>query len=133
MTSLLFSIVAIVCGTLAASAVVIKKMPDSADIIKKIKPYEGFIGMGALAMGFFQLVKIGSMLSSLTGMVALAASVACIVMGFLLGFPVLQDLVIDELSEGSREKADQVYEKLTPYKVTAGLVAIGTGIYTLIF
>jgi len=134
MTGILFPLVAIVAGTLAASTVVIQKLPDAANLIKKIKPYEGFIGAAALLMGLFQVLNITTMLSTgLTGLVGIACLVACAIMGFLLGFPVLQEFFFDEMSEESRKKADDLYAKLTPYKVTAGLTAMGTGVYLLIF
>ncbi len=129
---MLSSIVAIVSGVLGASSFIIKKNPDSADLIKKIKPYEAFIGVAALFIGVTLLLSYGR-LSGLGLLATLAESASCIVLGFLLGFPVLQDLFIDDMSEDSRNKADQLYERLTPYKVTAGLVAIGSGICAIIF
>ncbi len=133
MTGFAFPLIAIVAGCLAAAAVVIQKLPDAEKAIEKIKPYEAFIGVAALLFGIMQLLSIGKMFGSITGLVALAATVSCILMGFLLGFPVLQDMVINDMSEDSRAKAAEWYQKLTPYKITAGLTAIGTGIYLLIF
>ena len=129
-----FPLIAIIAGMLAASAVVIKKLPNAADIIQKIKPYEGFIGAGALAMGIMTLFSISSIMRTgfITMSVTLACIGACIVMGFLLGYPVLQDLFLDELSDETRAKSEEMYERLTPYKVTSGLVGIGTGAYLLI-
>ncbi len=133
MAGIIFPIVAIVAGIMAASAVVIKKLPNAAEHIEKIKPYEAFIGVGALVMGLMQILELGKLFRSFEGMVIIVAAGACIVMGFLLGFPVLQDLFLNDMGEETRAKADGVYEKLTPYKVMAGLVAMGTGFYTLIF
>ncbi|MDC0230949.1 hypothetical protein OAK19_03200 [Aureispira] len=133
--NLIFSLIAIVAGVLAASSVVIKKLPDASDIIDKIKPYEGYVGAAALAMAIFSLFSLKTILraNTLTIGVSFASIGACVVMGFLLGYPVLQDLFIDDLGEEAKSKSEEMYNRLTPYKVTSGLVAIGTGLYLLIF
>lgn len=133
--SILFPIIAIVTGLLAASSVVIKKLPDASEIIQKLKPYEAFIGASALLMGCFNLLSITRILriGGISMLMILGCIAACVVMGFLLGYPVLQDLLLDELSEDARNKSAELYEKLTPYKITAGLVGMGTGLYILIF
>ncbi|MCH2023087.1 MAG: hypothetical protein MK207_11480 [Saprospiraceae bacterium] len=132
--SFLFPLIAIVAGILAASSVVIKKLPDASDVIDKIKPYEGFIGAAALAMALFSLFSIKHILRQNVFDIGISfVSIgACIVMGFLLGYPVLQDLFIDDLGEEAKTRSEEIYERLTPYKVTSGLVAIGTGLYLLI-
>ena len=39
---------------------------------------------------------------------------------------------LDEMSEASRNKSAELYEKLTPYKIAAGLVGIFSGLFMLI-
>lgn len=126
-------LIAIIAGILAASSFLIKKLPDSASLIQKIKPYEGFIGAAALAMGILTLFNINAMMriGMMYGVISLVCIVSSMVMGFLLGFPVLQDLLLDELSENARKKSDDLYERLMPYKVISGMAAIGTGLYLL--
>lgn len=134
MSALLLPLVAIVTGMLAAASVVIKKSPDAANLIKKIKPYEAAIGATALVLGILRLFSITTALKVglLWGAVFSACVASCIVMGFLLGYPVIQDYLLDELSEEAREKSAEMYERLTPYKITSGLVAMGTGAYLLV-
>lgn len=132
--SIALPILAIVAGLLAAASVVIKKLPDAAKVIEKIKPYEGFIGASALAMGIINLFTLTRLFkySFFYGSISAACIGSAIVMGFLLGYPVLQGLFIDDMSEEARTKSEELYERLTPYKVTAGLVAMGTGAFLLV-
>jgi len=129
-----FPLLAIIAGTLAASSVVIKKLPDSANVIQKIKPYEAGIGAAALAMGLMTIFSVGRLMRQ--GMLTVGMTWGCIissiVMGFLLGYPLLQEWFLDELSEEARAKSEEMYERLTPYKVTAGLIGMGTGLFLLI-
>lgn len=124
----------IVTGLLAATSVVIKKLPDAENVIKKIKPYEAMIGAAALLLGIVSIFSISYQfrVSFLQGSSFLASAGACMVMGFLLGYPVLQDMVLDEMSEDARKKSAELYEKLTPYKITAGLVGLGAGSLLLV-
>ena len=131
----IFPFIAIVAGLLAASSIVIQKLPDSAELINKIKPYEGYIGAASLVMGFITLFSFSYIMkTNLINIVGTFSCIAsCIIMGFLMGYPVLQDLFLDEMSEESRNKSKKLYEKLTPYKVTSGLVGMATGVIILLF
>jgi hypothetical protein len=134
MSGLLLPLIAIIAGMLAAASVVIKKMPDAANLIEKIKPYEAGIGAAALVLGLLRLltINIAFKIGLIWGLVSASCIASCIIMGFLLGYPVLQNLLLDELSEDAKAKSIEIYERLTPYKVTSGLVAMGTGIYLLL-
>lgn len=127
----LLPLLAIITGLLAASSIVIKRLPDASKFIEKIRPYEAFIGAAALLMSVFSVFKINLYfkIGFLLGVVSTACIVSCIVMGFLLGFPMIQEMILDEMSEDARKKGEEVYNKLTPYKILSGLVGIGTGIY----
>lgn len=127
----LLPLLAIITGILAASSVVIKKLPDASKLIEKVRPYEAFIGAAALMMSVFSLFKITLYfkIGFFLGIISTTCIASCVIMGFLLGFPMIQELVLDEMNEANRKKGEEIYEKLTPYKVLSGLVGIGTGIY----
>ena len=127
-------LIAIVAGLLAATSVITQKLPDAASYIEKIRPYEATIGAVSLCMSLFSVFSIGKVMQ--TGGISFIVTTCCIVaafiMGFLLGYPVLQDFFLDEMSEASRNKSAEIYEKLTPYKIAAGLVGIFSGLFMLI-
>lgn len=134
MSGLLLPLIAIIAGMLAAASVVIKKSPDAANLIAKIKPYEAGIGTAALVLGILRLFTVTTAfkVGLIWGLVFSSCVASCIVMGFLLGYPVLQDFLLDELSEEAKDKSSEMYERLTPYKITSGLIAMGTGAYLLV-
>jgi hypothetical protein len=134
MSDLILPLIAIIAGMLAAASVVIKKSPDAANLIEKIRPYEAGIGAAALVLGLLRLLSItvAFKIGLIWGLVFTACTASCIVMGFLLGYPLIQNFLLDELSEDAKAKSGEVYEKLTPYKITSGLVAMGTGVYLII-
>jgi hypothetical protein len=134
MSALLLPIIAIVAGMLAAASVVIKKSPDAANLIEKIRPYEAGIGATALVVGILRLFSVTTAfkVGFIWGPVFASCVASCILMGFLLGYPVIQNFLLDELSDEAKAKSGEMYERLTPYKVTAGLVAMGTGAYLMV-
>ena len=134
MTGFLFPLVAIITGLLAASSTVIRRLPETEGIIEKLKPYEAIIGSTSLFFAISGLFNL-SLLSRIGGIVFIgniACIVACFTMGFLLGYPVLQGLFIDDLSETNRSKAKEFYYRLTPYKTVAGAIGIGSGVLLLL-
>lgn len=133
--NLILCLLAIVAGTLAASSIIIQKLPDADQYIQKIKPYEGYIGIGALLIALMGLLDINMILRQgfFDMMITFTCIASCIVMGFLMGFPIIQEKLLEESSAEIRDKGNELYKKLTPYKVLAGLLGISTGIMGLLF
>lgn len=123
-----------ICGVLAASSLIISRRPDAAEMIGKLAPYQGWIGVGAAISGVLGLVM------ALLGIAALAivpigwiTLVACnavlAALGLLLGVGVMKTFVKDETANA---KLDQTIAKLAPYQGTLGLVGIGLGLWTVV-
>lgn len=128
---ILLPIVAIVAGILAAASVVLEKIPNLKDFVEKIQKYQAVIGVVAIFMAISPLLnwaKVTKTMSFVPWISLIACMVSCALIGFLLGYPVLQGLFIDDLSEENRKKADDLRQKLAPYKILGGLVSIGTGV-----
>ena len=128
---MLFSIVGILLGIVAGSSYIISKFPNAEEHISKLKKYEGYIGFTAAIFAVFQLFNL-SRVGGLEFLLTIAAIVAFLIAGTVLGWPIIHELVVTELEEKNRKKADELYNKLIPYKVLAGLVSLGIGIILLI-
>lgn len=127
----LLPIVAIIAGILAAASVVLEKIPSLKDFVEKIQKYQAVIGVIAILMALsplFNWAVVTKTMSIVPWAALIACMVSCTLIGFLLGYPVLQGLFIDDLSEENRKKADDLRLKLAPYKILGGLVSIGTGV-----
>ena len=85
-----FGIAAFVAGALAAANFVIERMPNAKDLLDKIVPYQAFIGLGVAVFGIFKLFDITRMRESgSTVAIFVGCVIASIVVGFLLGFPII--------------------------------------------
>ena len=130
MSLFIFGLLAIIAGALAASNFVIEKIPSAKGYLEKAVPYQAVIGVVAMILSVLKLLDAFTiqedMFTKLINFVCIAATA---LVGFLLGFPMVQQWIAND--EKSKEKAEEVRKKLSPYQVIAGLVAIGTGIYLL--
>ena len=132
----LFPLLLIVAGVLAASSLIIQKQPNAKDLIAKIVPFQGIIGIILLLWGLINLIRIISYLSlifqfaPLTGLLALVTLLVSIALGFLLGYGLIAQYALKNTSAaGSGESA---LAKLMPIQVPLGILGIVLGIWMLI-
>jgi len=121
---LLTAILAILGGTLASSNVIIDRQPNSKELIDKVVPYQGGIGVALLIIGILTLLRFGSLLS-----IILAA--AEIIVGFLLGYGLLTQYIFNS-NESAAEKGAKVRETLAQYQVPAGIGLLILGVISLL-
>lgn len=120
---LLTAILAILGGTLASSNVIIDRQPNSRELIEKVAPYQGFIGIGLLVIGIITLFN--------GGLMNIVLAIAEIIVGFLLGYGLLTQFVFNS-SESAAENGAKVRETLVQYQVPAGFVLLILGIISLV-
>ena len=123
-----------ICGVLAASSLIIARRPDAAEMIGKLAPYQGWIGVCAAASGVLGLILailgIGALAFAPIGWITfVACNVVLAALGLLLGVGVMKSFVKDETANA---KLDQTIAKLAPYQGTLGLVGIGLGLWTVV-
>lgn len=129
-------IACILMGILGAASYLIAQFPSLKDSIAKISTYQAGIGATGLIIGLFKLVElVGSpmKLGFFNVLIYIISCVSCIVVGLVLGFPALQKLFINDLSEEHRLKAEGLRDKLAPYQILSGVVALGLGVYLILF
>lgn len=132
---IILPITCIIIGLLGAATYLIAKIPSLKDFIEKISPYQAGIGATGLVIGVFKLVDFfGSSVKMgfITSLFFLISCIACIILGLVLGFPTLQKLFINDMSEEHRNKAERLRDTLAPYQILSGVLALGLGLYLLI-
>lgn len=128
---ILFGSLAFIAGALAAANFVVERMPNAKELLEKIMPYQAVIGVAAFLFGLFKIFDLSRMREALsTKAIFFVCVAACLVAGFLLGFPMIQKFIAED--ESSKEKIEEFRKKLSPYQVLAGLVAVGTGAYLVV-
>lgn len=124
-----------VLGVLGASSIIIAKKPDAKEVIAKLAPYQGWIGVVSAFWGAWGVIQsvlhIGVWLryAPIYWAAFLAASVVMLGLGFILGVGTMKSFIKDPKAN---EKMDQTLHKLLPYQGKLGLLGIGIGIWMVI-
>lgn len=133
---MLFALLLIVAGLLAASSLIIQKQPNARDLIAKIVPFQGIIGIVLLLWALINFIRVLSVLSflfsgyPLTGILLVLTLLVAVALGFLLGYGLIAQYALKNTSAaGSGESA---LAKLTPLQIPLGLLGIGLGLWMLI-
>lgn len=133
---MLGGIITICGGILAASAFIIARKPDAKELIDKMTPYEGWIGVLLTFWGFWELFSVLTSLSMLgetplRWVFWLLVGVADLSVGFLLGFKLITKYALSK-NEVALQKGQELRLKLSKFQAPIGLFAIVMGVlYTV--
>jgi hypothetical protein len=119
-------------GILAASALIISKKPSAKELIDKLVPFQGALGVGLLAWGLIDLLRslghLGDFMKfwPLGGAIFLIAIGSEIVLGFLFGMPLIAKWIPGESS--AEAKALQMQKKVAGMSVLFGIIGIAAAL-----
>ena len=129
---IVFGLLAIIAGALAAANFVIEKLPNTKEYIEKMIPYQAVIGAVALVLSVLKLLDAFALkMDNFSLIINLCCIASTAIVGFLLGFPMVQQFMAND--ENSKAKAEEIRKKLSAYQVIAGLIALGSGVYVLLY
>jgi len=128
---LIFGALSVIAGFLASSNFVIERLPNAKEWLIKILPYQAIIGLVAFIFSVLKFLELfNSKDSFFTNFLVLICCCSTAIVGFLLGFPMVQQWITSD--ENSKQKAGQLRKKLLPYQVLAGLVSLICGILLML-
>ncbi len=124
----------VVLGVLGASSLIIAKKPNAKELIDKLAPYQGWIGVASAFWGAWGIIS--SVLSlgwlatwPIVWITWLINALLLATLGLLLGVGVMKTFI---KAPEARSKMDQTVAKLLPYQGTLGLCGIGFGIWMVL-
>jgi len=124
-------LITIIGGILAASGFIIKRSPNAQQLIDKLTPYQGWIGIVMFGWGIWETLHsvLGiSLLGShpLTWVFWLLSGVADLLVGFLLGFGLITHYALSKNPQ-AMARGSQIRAKLVGIQAPLGLLAIVMG------
>jgi hypothetical protein len=133
---LLWSICLILCGCLAASTLIAKKQPNAKELIDKLVPIQGYLGLITLVLGLWALINLLMNVSlvhlvPLRYLVSLAMSICMIALGFLLGFGLINQFALSKNPEAAAKGA-AMQLKIATYQIPLGVLGIILGVWVLV-
>ncbi len=133
---MIYGLTLIILGLLAAPSLLLSRKPEAGEWLRKITPYQGWIGIVFSFWGIWGIIlcilNLGVLSSSpiwwITWMVnsVLEAS-----LGFLLGYGLTSQLILSK-NETAKEKGEQLLKKLSPMQGKLGLLVIIIGGWTVV-
>jgi len=134
---MLDGILMIVGGAIAAMSLIAKKSANAEDVLKKIVPFQGYLGVVLFIWGIWGLIRsilgIGILGTwPLWWITLLLVAVVETVLGFMLGFGLISKYALSK-NEEAQKKGDEILAKLAVYQTNLGLIGIAVGVWTIIY
>lgn len=133
---MIYGISLIILGILAVPSLLLSKKPNAQELLDKITPYQGWIGLVFCFWGIWGIIQavlnIG-MLSTwpIWWITWIAVSVVTAVLGFLLGYGMIQKLLLSK-NEEAMKKGEALRAKLAPLQGKFGIAAIALGVWAIL-
>lgn len=130
-------IVLILGGVLAISGLIVAKKPDAKQLIDKLSPYQALIGVGLVALGVINFLRIVGYLTDmfhvnlLLGAVWLCVIGCSVLLGALFGMPQITKWIPGNST--AEQKALELTQKLAPYQVVLGLVGVASSLIYFLY
>ena len=132
--TMLSAIIAIIGGLIAASSLIVAKKPNAQELLDKLTPFQGWIGVILTFWGVWGIISsvlnIGSI--GLTWAIILAVNACMFIVGFLLAYSLISKYLLEK-NETAKAKGQQLRAKLTKYQVPAGVILIILGVLAIVF
>lgn len=135
---ILNGIILLVLGGLCLPSLVAKKSPKAKELLDKITPYQGMLGLVVFCWGTWGIISSVLSLSwlgtwPLWWVTRLAGNVLNFAGGLILGFGMIQKMVLSRLPESAQGKAIELREKLVGFQSTIGIAALITGVWVIVY
>lgn len=133
---MIYGITLIILGLLAAPSLLLSKKPNAKEILDKITPYQGWIGLVFCFWGVWGVVQAILSISILGTwpiwwITWVASSAIEAILGFILGYGMISKLVLSK-NEEAKKKGEALLAKLAPIQGKLGLIGVFIGIWVII-
>lgn len=137
---ILIGLLLIVAGILAVSGLIISKQPRAKELIDKLVPFQGFIGVALLALGLIFLFGWATHMERLDiigkewtffPFTVYIATAAAIVLGFLFGMPLIAKWIPGD--SPAEVKAMEMQKKIAGFSTIVGIVGLVFGLLMLYY
>ena len=136
---ILLALLLIIVGALAIPSLIAQKQPNAMEMINKLVPFQGIIGIILLLWGLYVLIAfVGSGVFSvylaalpLFAIIYLLTAIVSIGLGALLGYGLIAKYTLSNSPDAARKGAE-MYAKLAKVQVPLGMAGIALGIILMI-
>jgi hypothetical protein len=121
-------------GVLAVPSLLLSRRPDAKEMLAKIQPFQGWMGVVSACWGVFGIISSVLHLNMIAHWpilwaTFLADSVLLAALGFLLGMGTMKMFIKDPTAQA---KMDETMTKLAPHQGRLGLIGVGVGVWMVV-
>ncbi|MFV0540633.1 MAG: hypothetical protein ACK5MZ_05265 [Aestuariibaculum sp.] len=133
---MIYGISLVFLSIIAVPSLILSKKPNAKELLAKIEPYQGWIGLIFCIWGVWGLISavlnIGWLTSVPIWWITLAAgSLVEACLGFMLGYGTISKLFLSK-NENAQAKAEKIREKIAPKQGKLGILGIIVGVWMII-
>ncbi len=126
-----WGITLILLSIIAVPSLLLSKKPNAKELLEKIEPYQGWIGLAFCFWGVWGIIStilsIGWLTTHTTWWITLlAGNIISAVLGFMLGFGLINKFFLSK-NEAAKEKANLLRAKLAPKQGRLGILGLIVG------
>lgn len=126
----------ILLSILAVPSLLLSKKPNAKELLEKIEPYQGWIGMLFCFWGIWGIISCIISIGWLTSapifwITMLVCNIVTAALGFMLGYGLINKYVLSK-NEAAKEKAEAMRAKIAPKQGKLGLVGLVLGIWMIV-
>lgn len=133
---MIYGILLVILGILAVPSLILSKKPEFKELLDKITPYQGYIGVVFAFWGVWGIISAILNLDWLTVIpvywtIYLLVALLEFSLGFIMGYSLIASNLLSK-NETAAQKGKELLNKLTPLQGTLGIVAIILGIIQIV-
>lgn len=133
---MLNGIMLVFLSIIAVPSLVLSKKPNAKELLEKIEPYQGWIGLVFCILGVWGIIgsvlNLGWLTTAPIWWVTLAAgSLVQATLGFMLGSGLMNKLFMGKNPE-AQKKAEELRAKIAPKQGKLGVLGIAVGAWMIV-
>ena len=133
---MIYGITLVLLSIVAVPSLVLSKKPNAKELLEKIEPYQGWIGLVFCIWGVWGIVtgilNIGWLTHApIWWATFMAGSLVEAVLGFMLGFGLMNRLFLSK-NPDALEKAAVLRKKIAPKQGKIGILGVFVGIWMIV-
>lgn len=132
---MIWGITLVLLSIIAVPSLILSKKPNAKELLEKIEPYQGWIGIVFCFWGIWGIItavlNIGWLsVAPIWWITFLAGNIVSAALGFMLGFGLINQFFLSK-NENAKEKAETLRAKIAPKQGKLGVLGIFVGIWMI--
>lgn len=126
----------ILLSIIAVPSLLLSKKPNAKELLEKIEPYQGWIGLVFCFWGVWGIISavlnIGWLsVAPILWATYLAGNILSALLGFMLGIGLINKLFLSK-NEAAKAKAEELRSKIAPKQGKLGILGLAVGAWMIV-